>query len=154
MEVRVRIDDIDKVLFQEVMEPFNAEVSEAFARGVDRTMDELVANSKASAPVDDGRWERKGFPNHRKHKGHAHGYFAKKIASKKAGAGFSHSAMWYVKGKEASLTHLLVHGHEQFIFGKDTGKFTQGTNWLHNAREEAVNVIDKYIAEEIEKVVK
>ena len=64
-----------------------------------------------------------------------------------------HSATWYVKSPEYRLTHLLVHGHEKFIFGRPTGERVEPkSKWLHEARDHAEANLEKNIMEEINKL--
>lgn len=140
------IDNIDIVLDEKILDPFLDETREGMANGIRKTMRQMVADTKGtapdggglSAPVDDGRWEDKGFPNHRtKEHGGNHGVFRDHIKWRGKNYPYGYSATWYVKSPEYRLTHLLVHGHELIRFGKPTGKRVDGHPFLHNARDKA-----------------
>ena len=77
--------------------------------------------------------------------------FKRHIAWKSKGYGMSHTATWYVKSPEHRLTHLLVHGHEQFVFGQPTGKRSKAMPFLVDARDKAEEDLVPNIIKEIEK---
>lgn len=131
-----------------ILDSFSEEVGLCVEESVRETMKVMKKETKGTAPVDDGRWEKRGFPNNRKGKGH--GTFKKKIAHKSTGKGFSFESTWYVKAPEYRLTHLLVHGHEQFIFGRDTGKRTEGSPFLQIARDHAEENLRNTLVQKVE----
>ena len=140
-----------------ILSEYSEEVAQCVERGVRNTMRTMKSRTKRTAPVDDGRWEKpnkygKGFPNHRAKNGKSHGEFERHIASKSSGKGFEYNSTWYVKGPEYRLTHLLVHGHRKFIFGRDTGERVHGDDFLHVARDEAEEKLEKSIKKYIEEV--
>ncbi len=111
---------------------YASEVDAVVAAAVQTTADEMVADTKASAPVDGGKWEP-AFKATR-----AGGTFRKHIRWRgRAHLGGGYTATWYVSGKEYRLTHLLEHGHELFIFGKPTGKRTKASGFVLEARNRA-----------------
>lgn len=125
------VADIDLAL-ERLLSDYAAEVDAAVAAAVQATADIMVADTKASAPVDGGKWEpafkatRRGgvFRNHIRWRGRQH-------------LGGGYTATWYVSGSEYRLTHLLEHGHELFVFGKPTGKRTEASGFVLEARNRA-----------------
>jgi len=117
------VENIDVVLSEQILNPYSEQAQTAMKRGIDRTAKNMVAETKATANVDGGKW--RGFPKHR-----AGGTFAKKHAWKGKGEGARHQAMWYVRSPEHRLTHLLVNGHSLYIFGKYSGRRTKAFPWL------------------------
>lgn len=150
--IRCSIEDIDRVLFDEILEPELKRNKKALANGIDRTMKDMVKETKDTAPVDNNNWgpdspyAREGnIPFMSKGRD---GKFKKAITWKKEDHLMGHSATWYVRSPEYRLTHLLVHGHELFVYGKPKNKRTKGNLFLHNARDRAeAKVIDNIIEE-------
>lgn len=136
------IDNIDVVLESEILNPYSLAAQVAMKRGIDRTARNMVAETKATANRDGGKW--KGFPKHREA-----GVFAKHHAWRGRGEGVRHMAIWYVKSPEYRLTHLLVHGHGLVVFGKPTGKRTRGFPWLAQAAQRAQAEVVPNIVKEL-----
>lgn len=145
------IDNIDQVLGK-ILDGTMGDVAEAVKDGVDKTASDMAKRTRKTAPKDDGRWESKGFPNK---KGRVHGTFKKHIKIKKEGQGFQRKDTWYVSGTEKSLTHLLEHGHEQFVYGKrSTNSPTfKGYHFIEPARDQAEAEIEGNVAEAYDKIV-
>lgn len=125
------VDGIDLAM-ERLLSDYAAEVDAIVTAAVQTAADEMVADTKASAPVDGGKWEP-AFKATRRG-----GTFRSRIRWK----GFPHigggyTATWYVSGSEYRLTHLLEHGHELFIFGKPTGKRTEAAGFVLEARNRA-----------------
>ena len=107
------------------------ECRNAMAKGIDKTMNDMVKETKRTAPRS--KLDRSGT-------------FAKKIAWRVEPYGFNgHSARWYVKPPDYRLTHLLVHGHAT----RDGGR-TKANPFLHNALENAERALEENIRREIE----
>ena len=136
------IDNIDVVLESEILNPYSLAAQAAMKRGIDRTARNMVAETKATANRDGGKW--KGFPKHREA-----GVFARHHAWRGRGEGARHMAIWYVKSPEHRLTHLLVHGHGLVVFGKATGKRTRGFPWLAQATQRAQAEVVPNIVKEL-----
>lgn len=153
---RCSVDDLDFVLEEMILEPELRRNKQAMANGIDRTMKDMVKETKKTAPKDDNNWgpgsdyAKSGnvpFPS----KGR-NGKFKKAITWKKEDFALSHKATWYVRSPEYRLTHLLAHGHELFVFGKPMGKRTEGNPFVHNARDNAEANLIENIREEGEKL--
>lgn len=144
------IENIDHVLEEHILDPAFREFKKEMADGIDETMREMVGNTKGrgdksmEAPVDGGKWEPVFHP-HRKG-----GTFKKAITWRKRDYPMGHEATWYVKSPEYRLTHLLVHGHEHFLFGTPTGKRTEASPFLLNARNKAAKDLVPNIEKRIE----
>lgn len=85
-------------------------VNDEIERVTKESMDEIVAKTRATAPI-----------------GHR-GKFKKQIASKKLPHPRGSKYVWYVKAPDYRLTHLVVHGH-----AKRGGGRTRGNPFLANA---------------------
>lgn len=111
------------------LDEYHAEVVEGVKKETVKAMAELVTKTKATAPV-----------------GHRKGKYKRSITSRTYSEDkYGITKMWYVKGKEYRLTHLLNNGHAL----RDGGRYA-GTNFLTNATEE---IEAKYLRV-IEEVVK
>lgn len=136
------IDDLHVVLKDIILDPYAEGVQEGMAKGIDKTMRKMTSESKKNAPTDGGKWQKVNPPFPR-NDSRDDGTFKKAISWKRELSVTGHKAIWYVKSPEHRLTHLLVHGHEQFIFGKPTGKRAKADPFLHNAYAQAErNLID------------
>lgn len=90
----------------------------------EKAINSLVEKTKATAPVSSGK-------------------FRKNIAWKKLDAEHGIVAfLWYVKGRFASLTHLLVNGHATVDGGR-----VAGNPFLANALEEILPECEDEIKE-------
>lgn len=138
------VESIDACL-EEILGEYARTCSKQMAKGIDKTMSDMTRQTRKTAPTEDGKWTPT-FPNHSR--GEA---FKKHIAWKSSGYGMSHTATWYVKSPEHRLTHLLVHGHEQFVFGRPTGKRSKAMPFLVDARDKAEEDLMPNIIKEIEK---
>lgn len=136
------IDTIDVVLEKNILNPYSTQAQQAMKRGIDRTARNMVAETKATANQDGGKW--RGFPKHR-----PGGVFAKHHSYRGRGEGLRHYAIWYVRSPEHRLTHLLVHGHGLVIFGRRTGRRTRGFPWLAMACERAQAEVVPNIVKEL-----
>lgn len=77
----------------------------------------------------------------------ARGSFKKSIASKELDAGHGMKTfVWYVKGPDSRLTHLLVHGHAT----KNGGR-TKADPFLANALDQVLPEFEKDIEEAVRK---
>lgn len=124
----VDVDDLNKALIG-VLEDYNASIVKGLKRTTKRAMKDLVDNTKASAPVG----------NRSEH--YRDSITSKTLSETKDGI----TKLWYVKGSDYRLTHLLNNGHAL----RDGGRYA-GTNFVGKA----VDAMIPWYLEEIEKVIK
>lgn len=111
------------------LDDYNREVVDGVKKVTKQAMNQLVKDSKATAPV-----------------GKRSKHYRDNITSKTLSeTDFGLSKLWYVKGSDYRLTHLLNNGHAL----RDGGRYP-GTNFLGNAVDKIVPDFMK----EIEEVLK
>lgn len=110
-----------------ILDEYNAEVIKGTKDAAKEAMDQLVSDTKATAP-------------RRRPK------YYKMITSKKEWeTNLGVQYLWYVKGNEYRLSHLLEYGHAN----RDGGR-TAGTHFIEHASD---SIIKDYISR-VEEVVK
>lgn len=124
----VQIDELNEAI-RGVLNEYNAEVVAELKKTTKQAMDDLVKNSKETAPVG----------NRSKH--YRDNITSKTLKDNDRGM----SKLWYVKGNDYRLTHLLNDGHAL----KNGGRYP-GTNFLGKA----VDVVIAWYLEQIQEVVK
>lgn len=113
--ITVQVEDLGAALSQ-TLTLYHQDVNEAIDRASERAVKKIASRSKATAPVG------------------ARGSFKRNISSKllkKSRNGSTY--VWYVKGPDHRLTHLLVHGHAT----KNGGR-TKGNSFLGNAVDQTL----------------
>lgn len=111
------------------LEDYNREVVDGVKKVTKQAMNQLVKDSKATAPV-----------------GKRSKHYRDNITSKTLSeTDFGLSKLWYVKGSDYRLTHLLNNGHAL----RDGGRYP-GTNFLGKAVDKVVPDFMK----ELEEVLK
>ena len=120
----VKISNFSAVL-EGTLENYREEVSMAVDAAGHRAMQELVTQTRATAPVDSGA-------------------FKKSIAWKEiqTAARWDSTFVWFVKAPYHRLTHLLVHGHANVDGGR-----TAGNPFLQNALNKILPKYEKEIEE-------
>ena len=115
-----------------ILDDFGDRVADAVNNETDKAIEELVDETKKTAPVG----KRKGV-------------YKRAISSKKIKAvrGKTHSQLWYVKAPEHRLTHLLNFGHETRNGGR-----VDGTGFLSHAVDKVTKNYIEGIEEAIENV--
>lgn len=104
---------------------YSREINDGLNDAGDKAIKKLVKLTKATAP--------KG----------ARGKFKRNIASKALpSVTGTNEYIWYVKGKEYRLTHLLVHGHATVKGGR-----TRANPFLHNALNTVLPEYEKDVEE-------
>ena len=94
MATKVSIDGLSAAIAKE-LETYDRSVNEGIRKAVDRSMRQLVQETKGTAPV-----------------GHRHKHYRDSITSKVTNASLrAYEKTWYVKGPDYRLSHLLNNGH-------------------------------------------
>ena len=124
----INIDQLNEAIMDSLDE-YNQEVVDGVKSVTKKAMNQLVKDSKATAPV-----------------GKRAKHYKDNITSKTLSeTDFGLSKLWYVKGSDYRLTHLLNNGHAL----RDGGRYP-GTNFLGNAVDK---IVPDYL-KEIEEVLK
>lgn len=141
------MENVDVVLSREILDPYTERGQLAMRQGIRKTARDMVKETKATAPR--GRydyWKSRGF-NHSR----TPGTFSAKQAYRGRGSGAHYSATWYVKAPEYRLTHLLAHGHQLFIYGRNAHRRTASFPWLQEARDRAEKEVVPNIVKELSR---
>lgn len=94
MATKVSIDGLSAAIAKE-LEAYDKSVNEGIRKAVDRSMRQLVQETKGTAPV-----------------GHRHKHYRDSITSKVTNTSLrAYEKTWYVKGSDYRLSHLLNNGH-------------------------------------------
>lgn len=94
MATKVSIDGLSAAIAKE-LETYDRSVNEGIRKAVDRSMRQLVQETKGTAPV-----------------GHRHKHYRDSITSKVTNTSLrAYEKTWYVKGSDYRLSHLLNNGH-------------------------------------------
>lgn len=124
MSKNIRIEDLDEAI-QETLTIYAEDVNAAINEAGETSIKELAKETKTTAPVG--------------HRGSFRKNIASKVLEKKKRG---NTYVWYVKGADARLTHLLVHGHAT----KDGGR-TKANPFLQNALDHVLPNYMKRIEE-------
>ena len=128
MAINVQIDGLADAITEELT-LYEKNVNQAIRKQTDKSMRQLVTETKATAPVG----------NRKKH-------YRDSIASRVSQNSYrAYAREWYVKGPDYRLSHLLNNGHQL----RDGGRY-EGTQFITKA---SVSVIADY-EEAIEEVLK
>lgn len=128
MAIKVQLDHLADAITQELT-LYETSVNQAIRKLTDKSMRQLVTETKATAPVG----------NRKKH-------YRDSIASRVSkDSVYGYEKQWYVKGSDYRLSHLLNNGHQL----RDGGRY-EGTQFITKA---SVSVITDY-EEAIEEVLK
>lgn len=124
----IKVDDLNTAIMDS-LDDYNKKIVEGVKKNTKRAMKDLVANTKATAPV--GKREK---------------HYRDSITSRTVSdTDYGLSKLWYVKGSDYRLTHLLNNGHAL----RDGGRYP-GTNFVGKA----VDAIIPWYLQKIEEVIK
>lgn len=128
MSKTIGIDQLGEAIAKELT-LYGENVITGVKKEAKRYMSQLVKDTKATAPV-----------------GHRSKHYRDSITSKKVSENSrSVSYLWYVKGSDYRLSHLLEKGHAN----RDGGR-TPGTHFIENASEP---ILKEYV-EMVEDIIK
>ena len=128
MSNTIGIDQLGEAIAQELT-LYGTNVIDGVKKEARKSMSQLVKDTKATAPVG----------KRRKH--YRDSITSRKISENER----SVSYLWYVKGSDYRLSHLLENGHAL----RDGGR-TDGTHFIENASDP---ILKKYI-QAVEEVIK
>ncbi|MFQ8652498.1 HK97 gp10 family phage protein [Hominilimicola sp.] len=124
----IKVDELNSAIM-ESLDDYNKKVVDGVKLNTKRAMKDLIDNTKATAPV--GKREK---------------HYRDNIASRTVSdTDFGLSKLWYVKGSDYRLSHLLNNGHQL----RDGGRYP-GTNFIGKA----VDAIVPWYIQKIEEVIK
>ena len=120
---------------------YSEEVNEGLARVTSQRMEQLVRETKATAPTGrrNGQYRKNITADYK-------GLTRKGDRKKGQLRGRTIRATWYVKAPDYRLTHLLVHGHE-----KKNGGRTRSNPFLENAVNHVIPEYEKDVQEVLSK---
>lgn len=128
MSNTIQIQELNDAI-QNALQDYNKSVIAGLKKKTNKAMSDLVKNTKATAPV-----------------GKRTKHYKDSISSKTLSESeYGITKLWYVRGADYRLSHLLNNGHQL----KNGGRYS-GTNFIGKAVD---HILPWYIAE-IEEVIK
>lgn len=127
MSGSIRVQKLNDAI-QNALESYNQAIVKSLKVNTTRAMKDLVRTTKATAPVG------------KRSKHYRDSIVSKTLRETRYGI----SLLWYVKGSDYRLSHLLNNGHAL----KDGGRYP-GTNFIGKATDE---VVTKYLAQIEEEI--
>lgn len=126
--INVQIEELNEAI-KGVLDEYNETVVNGLKKNTKKAMDDLVKSTKTTAPVG------------KRSKHYRDSITSKTLGESKSGI----SRLWYVRGSDYRLSHLLNDGHAL----RDGGRYN-GTKFITKAVD---TIIPKYL-EAIEEVIK
>lgn len=123
----IQIDELNEAI-KNALEDYNESIITELKKNTDKAMKDLVDKTKATAPVG----------NRKKH--YRDNISSKTISESKYGV----SKLWYVKGSDYRLSHLLNNGHAL----KDGGRYP-GTNFIGKAVDDILPIYINAVEEAV-----
>lgn len=124
----IQIDELNKAI-RDALEDYNDNIVTGLKKNTNKAMKDLVQNTKATAPV-----------------GKRYKHYRDSIASKTVSeTQYGITKLWYVRGSDYRLSHLLNNGHAL----RDGGRYP-GTNFIGKA----VDHILPFYINAVEEVIK
>lgn len=116
----ISVDQLNQAL-SDVLGEYNQNVTETIKREAKKSMDQLVRDTKATAPLG------------KRQKHYRDSIKSKKVSENRESITYA----WYVKGPDYRLSHLLENGHALRNGGR-----VEGTHFIKNASDP---IIEQYI---------
>ena len=127
--MNIQIDELNEAI-KNALDEYNESVVAELKINTNKAMKDLVDNTKATAPVGN------------RHKHYKDNISSKTISESKYGI----SKLWYVKGSDFRLSHLLNNGHAL----RNGGRYN-GTNFIGKALDRIIPIYIKAVEEAIKK---
>ena len=115
----IPIADLLSTISEELTEYQQNVVDKAITEETNKAMKDLVDKTKATAPVG------------KRAKHYRDNISSKVLNNSNSAVGLNYSKLWYVKGSDYRLSHLLNNGHAL----RDGGRF-EGTKFITKAKDE------------------
>lgn len=129
MAIKVTIDGLVPAV-NEILTTYNRDIQRGIRTEVDKHMRQLVAETKATAPV-----------------GHRHKHYRDSITSRVSIDMMGiYEKQWYVKGSDYRLSHLLNNGHHS-----RNGGWVPGTGFITKAHISVIEHYQKAIEEVLQR---
>ena len=129
MAIRVQIDGLADAVANE-LKLYEKHVTEEIRKQTDKSMRQLVQETKATAPV-----------------GHRKKHYRDSITSKVTNQTLrAYEKTWYVRGSDYRLSHLLNNGHQL----RDGGRY-EGTQFITKASVSVIKDYEEAIKEVLER---
>ena len=123
--VNVDIDHLAEAINRELT-IYSTEVTDTIKKGTKEHMNDLVKKTKATAPVG------------KRKKHYRDNITSKKVEENRNGVTY----VWYVKGPDYRLSHLLEKGHATKKGGR-----VNGTHFIEKASDEVISSYTQWIEE-------
>ena len=123
--VNVDIDHLAEAINRELT-IYSTEVTDTIKKGTKEHMNDLVKKTKATAPVG------------KRKKHYRDNITSKKVEENRNGVTY----VWYVKGPDYRLSHLLEKGHATKKGGR-----VNGTHFIEKASDEVISAYTQWIEE-------
>lgn len=129
MAIKVSIDNLAEAITDE-LKLYEKNVNEGIRKQVDKSMRQLVQETKGTAPV-----------------GHRKKHYRDSITSKVTKQGLrEYEKTWYVRGSDYRLSHLLNNGHQL----RDGGRYP-GTQFITKASISVIKDFERALKEVLQR---
>lgn len=129
MAINVSIDNLAEAITDE-LKLYEKNVNEGIRKQVDKSMRQLVQETKGTAPV-----------------GHRKKHYRDSITSKVTKQGLrEYEKTWYVRGSDYRLSHLLNNGHQL----RDGGRYP-GTQFITKASISVIKDFEEALKEVLQR---